>query len=374
MRPSSSAWFAGIALALAAAVPAIPQAAGDPVAKPRPIGEATTALPGPLPAGNGFDLPNGWRVTPAAKPVADLNDLILKMLPSKDGKVIVALHSGYQPHGLSVIDATTHKVVQEVPLKSSWLGLSWSADGKTLYVSGGNANGEKKEAASLAPIYALSYANGRLTPEPAARFTDKLPTEQTWWSGVRADPRRGLVWAANRGTGMDATDVVAFDPKTGAIRKRVRVGVSPYELALSPDQPGLGAGELALGLEHVGGDAAAHHHLAFFHAGLFFDVGHRLPGVLLGQPRPFQVDVGGERLQRQVLGDLGQRRLGLLDADVGLVDGGAGGAEVPQGLTQAEGHLAGRLAGGGGAVGISHVLMPGRGGQGEVGIPARARL
>ena len=236
MRPSSSAWFAGLALALAAAVPAIPQAAGDPVAKPRPIGEATTALPGPLPAGNGFDLPNGWRVTPAAMPVADLNDLILKMLPSKDGKVIVALHSGYQPHGLSVIDATTHKVVQEVPLKSSWLGLSWSADGKTLYVSGGNANGEKKEAASLAPIYALSYANGRLTPEPAARFTDKLPTEQTWWSGVRADPRRGLVWAANRGTGMDATDVVAFDPKTGAIRKRVRVGVSPYELALSPDR------------------------------------------------------------------------------------------------------------------------------------------
>ncbi|HLZ76311.1 bifunctional YncE family protein/alkaline phosphatase family protein [Phenylobacterium sp.] len=230
MRPFPALWLAAAAIGLGAL-----NLAAEPAPKPRPIGEATTALPGALPAGNGFDLPNGWRVTPAGKVVADLNDLILKMLPSPDGRVIVAMHSGYTPHGLSVIDAKTHKVVQEVPLKTTWLGMSWSADGKTLYVSGGNANGEKKEAASLGPIYALAYANGRLDPTPKAQFTDKLPTDQTWWSGVHADAKRGLVWAANRGTSMDATDVVAFDAKTGAVKKRIRVGVSPYELALSAD-------------------------------------------------------------------------------------------------------------------------------------------
>ncbi|MBS0332120.1 MAG: hypothetical protein JSS35_05090, partial [Proteobacteria bacterium] len=234
MRPFPSAWIAGLSLALAAA----PTLAADPDvqagARPRPIGEATTALPGPL-AGGGFDLPNGWRITPAGKQVADLNDLVLKMLPSPDGKVIVAGHSGYLPHGLSVIDARTHRVVQEVPLKTTWLGLSWSGDGKTLYVSGGNANGEKKEAASLAPIYALAYRNGRLDPTPKAEFKDDLPTDKTWWSGVHADPKRGLVWAANRGTSMTPTDVVAFDARTGAIRKRIRVGVSPYEFTLSAD-------------------------------------------------------------------------------------------------------------------------------------------
>jgi YVTN family beta-propeller protein len=230
MRLSPSVWLALAAIGLGAA-----NLAAEPAPKPRPIGEATTALPGALPGG-GFDLPNGWRITPAGKPVADLNDLILKMVPSPDGKVIVAGHSGYLPHGLSVIDAKTHTVVQEVPVKTTWLGLAWSGDGHTLYVSGGNANGEKKIEASLAPIYAFTYANGRLDPKPKAEFRDETtPTEQTWWSGLLSDSKRGLLWAANRGASMAATDVVAFDAKTGAIKKRVHVGVSPYELVMTPD-------------------------------------------------------------------------------------------------------------------------------------------
>jgi YVTN family beta-propeller protein len=229
MRP-----FRPLLLACLAAGLGIATLGATPAPKPRPIGEATQALPGPTPGG-GFDLPNGWRITPAGKPIAELGDLVLKMVRSPDGKVIVAGHGGYLPHGLSVIDAKTHRLVQEVPLKTAWLGLSWSGDGHTLYVSGGNANGEKKIEASLAPIYALAYANGRLDPKPKAEFRDTLPTDQTWWSGVLADPRRGVVWAANRGTSMEATDVVQFDAKSGAIKGRVRVGVSPYELALTAD-------------------------------------------------------------------------------------------------------------------------------------------
>ena len=229
MRPIRPFLLACLAAAVGTAA-----LAADPAPQPRPIGEAAKALPGPVPGG-GFDLPNGWRITPAGKRIADTNDLILKMVPSPDGRVIVAGHGGYLPHGLSVIDAKTHKLIQEIPLKTAWLGLSWSPDGHTLYVSGGNANGEKKIEASTAPIYALAYHDGRLDPKPVATFLDTLPADKTWWSGVLADPRRGLVWAANRGTSMAATDVVAFDAKTGAIRKRVRVGVSPYELALTPD-------------------------------------------------------------------------------------------------------------------------------------------
>jgi YVTN family beta-propeller protein len=207
----------------------------EPALKPRPIGEATKALPGPLPGG-GFDLPNGWRITPAGQRIADLNDLVLKMVASPDGRVIVAGHSGYLPHGLSVIDSKTHRLIQEVPLKTTWLGLAWAKDGHTLYVSGGNANGEKKIEASLAPIYALAYRDGRLEPKPVASFVDTtVPLDKTWWSGVLSDPQRSLLWAANRGTSMAATDVVAFDTKTGVIRKRVRVGVSPYELAMTKD-------------------------------------------------------------------------------------------------------------------------------------------
>ena len=121
MRQFHSLAFAGVALAAGLATTAL-GASPARKPKPRPIGEATKALPGPTPGG--FDLPNGWRVTPAGARIADTNDLILKMLPSPDGKVIVAGHGGYLPHGLSVIDAKTQRLVQEVPLKTAWLGLS----------------------------------------------------------------------------------------------------------------------------------------------------------------------------------------------------------------------------------------------------------
>ncbi len=201
----------------------------------RPIGVATEARPGPIPGG--FDLPNGWRITPAGKAVADLNDLVLKLSPSPDGRVIAAVNSGYLPHGLSLIDARSHKVVQSIRLKSTWLGLAWAADGKTLYVSGGNANGEKKEAATIAPIYALAYRAGRLALQPGGDLTDPtLTKDKVWWAGLEFDARRGLLYAVNRGTSKDQpSEVVVFDARTGAVVDRIPVGVTPYEARLSAD-------------------------------------------------------------------------------------------------------------------------------------------
>ena len=124
--------------------------------------------------------------------MASLNDLVLKLAPSPDGRVIAAINSGYLPHGVSLIDARTHKLLQTVPLKSTWLGLAWAPDGKTLYVSGGNANGEKKEAATLAPIYALAYRGGRLVAEPGGELNDPNLTKDTvWWAGLEFDTQRG---------------------------------------------------------------------------------------------------------------------------------------------------------------------------------------
>jgi len=90
----------------------------------------------------------------------------------------VAVNSGYLPHGLTVIDPVTRKVVQRIALKSTWLGMAWSPDGRTLYVSGGNANGEKREEATLAPVYAFAYHAGRLSDAPVATFDPDLPRDR----------------------------------------------------------------------------------------------------------------------------------------------------------------------------------------------------
>ena len=206
-------------------------AAADPA--PREIGPATAQLPHAIPGG--FDLPNGWRITPAGKPIAEIGDMVLKLIEAPDGKAIIANHAGYLPHGLSVIDPKTEKVVQEIKLKSAWLGMAWSPDGKTLYVSGGNATGEKREARTLAPIYLFSYQNGRLSPEPVGRLDETIPMDKVWWSGLARHPTRPLLYAANRGVDNTPTNVVVFDTSTGKLVTRIPVEISPYELVFNKD-------------------------------------------------------------------------------------------------------------------------------------------
>ena len=71
----------------------------------RHIGEPTKQVPKYIPGG--FDLPNGWRITPAGKAIATIEDLVLNLVVSPDGRIVVASHSGYLPHGIDVFDTRT---------------------------------------------------------------------------------------------------------------------------------------------------------------------------------------------------------------------------------------------------------------------------
>jgi YVTN family beta-propeller protein len=199
----------------------------------RPIGEATQQKPKHIESG--FDLPNGWRITPAGTAIATTGDLVLNAVLSPDGKVIVATHSGYQPHGIDVIDVKTRKVVQQIPLKATWLGLAWSSDRHALYVSGGNATGAKRIPWSMAPIYEFAYKDGRLSEQPTASLVETIPPEKVWWAGVAYRPLTHLVYAANRGTGLGPSNVVVFDARTRQILTRIRVEINPYATTLSRD-------------------------------------------------------------------------------------------------------------------------------------------
>lgn len=182
----------------------------------------------------GFDLPNGWRITPAGKPIVETEDMVLKLSIAPDGRAVIATHAGYNPHGLVVIDTRTHAATQRIGLKSAWLGLAWSADGKTLYASGGNANGNKVKP-TLAPIYEFSYADGRLSPNPTGQFDETVPLDKVWWAGLAYHPTKALLYAANRGTSADPSYVVVFDALTRKLLTRIPVEINPYELVFSKD-------------------------------------------------------------------------------------------------------------------------------------------
>ena len=196
---------------------------------------------------NGADLPNGWKITPAGKEIPavsttwrgaehdGIGDVLLNAAVSPDGRIVVATHGGWYPHGLEVFDTKTQKHVQHIALPSAWLGLAWSADGRTLYASGGNASGSRNQKTPVAPIYEFRYENGRLSEQPSGRFDETIDSKQVWWSGVAFLPAKHWLYAANRGTGKGPSNVVVFDTETRAIVTRIPVEVSPYQTVLSAD-------------------------------------------------------------------------------------------------------------------------------------------
>src|SRR5882724_11174130 len=156
---------------------------------------AAQQLPRAIPGG--YELPNGWRLTPLGRSVPT-EDMVLNVSVSPDRKGVVALHSGFNPHGIVVVDTRSEEAAQRIPLKSAWLGLAWHPNGKKLYVSGGNANGR---TATRAPIYIFDYENGRLSDKPAGTLEETVDTAELYWSGLAHHRTKPLLFAANRGTG-----------------------------------------------------------------------------------------------------------------------------------------------------------------------------
>ena len=203
-------------------------------------GAANAQIPQPI--AGGYALPNGWRLTPAGKSL-ETSDMVLNAVAAPDGQAVIAMHAGYNPHGLDVVDTKTEEIVQRIPLKSAWLGLAWSPDGKRLFVSGGNANSERNP--TRAPIYVFSYSNGRLSNDPVAKFEETVDTGELFWSGVAHHPKKNILYAANRGTGFGTGNVVAFDSTSGKILGRIPVEMIPYDLVLSEDGKTLYVSNLA---------------------------------------------------------------------------------------------------------------------------------
>ncbi|MCL6523232.1 MAG: beta-propeller fold lactonase family protein [Thermoflavifilum sp.] len=85
-------------------------------------------------------LPNGWQLSPAGKGIPLNSDLPLNMAITPDGHYAAITENGDGQQGIELVDLRQQKVLSFTPLHAAWLGLTFSSDGKTLYVSGGDDN------------------------------------------------------------------------------------------------------------------------------------------------------------------------------------------------------------------------------------------
>ena len=176
---------------------------------------------GPL-ADGGFLLNSGWRVKPAGTQIP-LDTLPMSSVLSKDGRFLVVLNGGYNPPSLSVLDTKDGHEVGRTPVTDAWLGMALSANGKTLWVSGG----------SQASVYEFSFdENGKLTPTRTFEIVKGAERSARDFIGdVAIAPDGHLLYACD----LYHDSIVVVNPQSGIVIDRYKTGRRPYRILFNPD-------------------------------------------------------------------------------------------------------------------------------------------
>ncbi|MDE3143401.1 MAG: hypothetical protein KGL19_04555, partial [Bacteroidota bacterium] len=111
-------------------------------------------------------LPNGWSLTPVGKSIT-VGDLPLNMALSSTQKYMAVTNNGQSTQTIQLIDVQKEKVLDNIVIPKSWVGLKFSANEKYLYASGGNDN------------WILKYAiiNQKLILNDSIKLGDKWPVK-----------------------------------------------------------------------------------------------------------------------------------------------------------------------------------------------------
>jgi YVTN family beta-propeller protein len=162
---------------------------------------------------------NGWGVTPAGEQVS-MSDLALKLVVAPDGKRLLAVHGGFNKHGVTIFDIATQKETQFLPLAESWNGLAFSRDGKQFFVSGGDSG----------QIHVFKYTDGKAVFDRSVSPVHKA--SDTFLAGVAVHPETGKLYVCNEGN----DEVWVLEPQTLALEATIPVGQHPHSCVIGADR------------------------------------------------------------------------------------------------------------------------------------------
>jgi DNA-binding beta-propeller fold protein YncE len=176
---------------------------------------------GPLPDGS-FLLNSGWRLQPAGKQVP-LDTFPMSTALSRDGKYLLVLNGGYRPPSISVIDATSARVVSSARVADGWLGLAFAPNSNRVYVGGG----------SQASVFEFTLdADGTLTPGRTFELAPKATrTDQDFVGDIAFSPDGRMLYAAQ----LYRNSIAAINPLSGAVIGNYPTLRRPYRILFHPD-------------------------------------------------------------------------------------------------------------------------------------------
>jgi YVTN family beta-propeller protein len=165
-------------------------------------------------------LPNGWKLSPAGKSLS-LGDLPLNIAVSASKKMLAVTNNGQSKQSLQLIDVATQKVIDQVVIAKSWLGLKFSADEKYLFAAGGNDN----------CIWKYSINNKKLAVVDSFTLGKKWPNKISP-AGIEIDDARNLLYVVTK----DNNSLYIFDLVTKQIKGIYPLQGEAYTCLLSPDK------------------------------------------------------------------------------------------------------------------------------------------
>lgn len=168
---------------------------------------------------NQVSLANGWKLSPVGK-LLPLGDLPLNIAVSPSGKLLAVTNNGQSTQSIQLIDAKKMKTMDSVVIGKSWLGLTFSKDGKTLYASGGNDNWiiRFKIKANKLEVYD-TIVIGKPWPEKISI------------AGIAVDDKQQLLYAVTK----ENNSLYVVDLKAKKVQKQVPLGGEGYTCLLSKD-------------------------------------------------------------------------------------------------------------------------------------------
>jgi YVTN family beta-propeller protein len=168
---------------------------------------------------NRIHLPNGWSLTPAGDKLP-LGDLPLNIAVSSDGNFVAVTNNGQSDQSIMVIDTKSQKRTDSVKIGRSWLGLSFSKDGKMLYASAGNNN----------QILCYSNNNGKLILTDSIVFGKPWPEKNISPTGLCVDDAHKRLYVVTK----ENNSLYVINLEKKKIIKQVALPGEAYTCALSP--------------------------------------------------------------------------------------------------------------------------------------------